>query len=368
MAPEQTDPRAAISAAADVWALGLLAFWLLTGRPFWLSAADPTSSVHAMMREVLFEPIEAPSLRARDKGAPGRLPRGFDAWFAKCVTRDLATRFPDAKAAFAAFRDLGPVDTEGASEAAAAVALPAEQTDPMSTRSYLASTDPKSEAVPTAAQTPPPSTPPISVTSAPTQPASSEQLAAAAAASAPAPAPRPVPAPTLVAPQLSGTSAPTVVTDGAPAPVGERKSPIFLIAAGLGVAGLVAVFVLKPWSPAPAPAAPSATPVSSAEPPTSSAVTSASAPVEPVSPTRAAAMRAIEERMSSIKTTCKGKDGPRTIEATVTFKPSGTVQSATVDQMGGTGFCVSTMLNALTVPQFTGQPETVTATVSLDEP
>src|SRR5262249_43792987 len=35
MAPEQTVRGSAIGPAADVWALGLLAFYLLTGRSFW---------------------------------------------------------------------------------------------------------------------------------------------------------------------------------------------------------------------------------------------------------------------------------------------------------------------------------------------
>src|SRR5258706_517553 len=67
MSPEQTDPRAAITPATDVWAIGLIAFWLLSGRPYWHSALDPTASIHAIMREILFEPIEPASRRAQRK-------------------------------------------------------------------------------------------------------------------------------------------------------------------------------------------------------------------------------------------------------------------------------------------------------------
>ncbi|MBW2528733.1 MAG: serine/threonine protein kinase, partial [Deltaproteobacteria bacterium] len=99
MAPEQTDPRARVTAAADVWALGLLAFWLLTGRAYWLCAEDEAASMHALMREVLFEPIVPASQRAAELGCAEALPGGFDEWFARCMAREPADRFPDARRA-----------------------------------------------------------------------------------------------------------------------------------------------------------------------------------------------------------------------------------------------------------------------------
>src|SRR5262249_39490695 len=56
MAPEQTDPRAPITPAADVWALGLIAFWVLTGRVYWKSAGDPLASMQAVMPAILLRP------------------------------------------------------------------------------------------------------------------------------------------------------------------------------------------------------------------------------------------------------------------------------------------------------------------------
>jgi serine/threonine protein kinase len=50
MAPEQTDRKGRICPGTDVWALGLIAFSLLTGQSFWLGAQDdslPTCSVRS---------------------------------------------------------------------------------------------------------------------------------------------------------------------------------------------------------------------------------------------------------------------------------------------------------------------------------
>ncbi len=96
MAPEQTDPNGVVSPASDVWALGLIAFRMLTGRWYWTQAAGEASSVMTLMREVLFEPIVAPSARAAQMGVGHLIPPGFDPWFARCVDRNPLARFRDA--------------------------------------------------------------------------------------------------------------------------------------------------------------------------------------------------------------------------------------------------------------------------------
>jgi hypothetical protein len=106
MAPEQTSPGHEITAATDVWALGLIAYYALTGRYFWRAASDTSASLTALLREVLVEPIQPASERAAEHGVLERLPRGFDAWFARCIARDAAARFPDADAAHAALDPL----------------------------------------------------------------------------------------------------------------------------------------------------------------------------------------------------------------------------------------------------------------------
>jgi serine/threonine protein kinase len=105
MAPEQTQAGASIGPPTDVWALGLIAFRLLAGRVYWTSSQMEGASTFMLMREVLFEPLVAASARsAQIGGAP--LPPSFDAWFARCVARDVAQRFPDAGAAFAALEQV----------------------------------------------------------------------------------------------------------------------------------------------------------------------------------------------------------------------------------------------------------------------
>ena len=102
MAPEQSDPRAHITPATDVWALGLVAFRLLVGRYYWHTANDPSAALSALLMETLTQPIVPASERAHEYGLQGVLPPGFDAWFAHTVARDPAQRYPDAHAAFAA--------------------------------------------------------------------------------------------------------------------------------------------------------------------------------------------------------------------------------------------------------------------------
>lgn len=106
MAPEQTDPRQPISPATDVWALGLVAFHLLTGRSFWLSANHAEGTLQGLLAELLHHPIPPPGERLAQLGVEGALPPGFDAWFLRCLSRDPAQRPPDAAAAW---RELAPL-------------------------------------------------------------------------------------------------------------------------------------------------------------------------------------------------------------------------------------------------------------------
>jgi formylglycine-generating enzyme required for sulfatase activity/tRNA A-37 threonylcarbamoyl transferase component Bud32 len=103
MAPEQTDRQGAITPAADVWPLGLIAFFLLTGHYYWHGAH---AGLTQLLREVVIEELVPASQRADEHGAEGRLPAGFDEWFARCVSRQPGERFAEAGAATRAFQAL----------------------------------------------------------------------------------------------------------------------------------------------------------------------------------------------------------------------------------------------------------------------
>jgi serine/threonine protein kinase len=102
MAPEQTAPGQAIAPATDVWALGLIAFRLLTGLHFWRGANNENTSAVMILREVVMDPIPPASVRASELGTHHALPVGFDAWFARATHRDPRARFADAGEALGA--------------------------------------------------------------------------------------------------------------------------------------------------------------------------------------------------------------------------------------------------------------------------
>lgn len=97
MAPEEAK-KAVLTPAADVWAFGLLAFYVLTGRELWRSATGGSSIAQAL-NEVLIEPLPNPTLRASAAGVT--LPVAFEAWFSGAVVRDVGLRFQTIAGAWA---------------------------------------------------------------------------------------------------------------------------------------------------------------------------------------------------------------------------------------------------------------------------
>ena len=115
MAPEQTQTRPELSCATDVWPLGLIAFAMLTGNSYWLSAVSPDIELAGVLREIVLTPLPMASERAAELNSPP-LPNAFDAWFARCVVRDPAARFQHAREAWQAFEPMlvasgGPLRT-----------------------------------------------------------------------------------------------------------------------------------------------------------------------------------------------------------------------------------------------------------------
>jgi TPR repeat protein/tRNA A-37 threonylcarbamoyl transferase component Bud32 len=106
MAPEQTEPGRSIAPAADVWALGLIAFRMFTGKHFWISANSEDATPTMVLREAVIDSIVSASARAQEYGRAHLLPAGFDAWFARCVVRQPEARFVDAGVARDAFAEM----------------------------------------------------------------------------------------------------------------------------------------------------------------------------------------------------------------------------------------------------------------------
>lgn len=98
MAPEQLHTGALISAATDVWALGLIAFFLLTGKHYWATANATSPSITGLLLEVAGNPMPPASQRATQFAPEIELPEGFDGWFAQTTNRDMAQRFEHAGA------------------------------------------------------------------------------------------------------------------------------------------------------------------------------------------------------------------------------------------------------------------------------
>ena len=87
MAPEQTDSRGPpITPRADLYALGLIAFKLLTGHAYWV-----TGSLAQLLAQILAEPMPPASERGATLGP------AFDAWFARACDRNPEKRFASAE-------------------------------------------------------------------------------------------------------------------------------------------------------------------------------------------------------------------------------------------------------------------------------
>jgi serine/threonine protein kinase len=93
-----------ISPRTDVWALGLIAYFLITGRCYWRSV----ERMQALFAEILTLPMPAPSERAREEAPVVDLPSEFDGWLLRCIDRDPRCRFASAGEAARALAALEP--------------------------------------------------------------------------------------------------------------------------------------------------------------------------------------------------------------------------------------------------------------------
>jgi serine/threonine-protein kinase len=105
MSPEQFDLGRTLTPAANVWSLGLLAFYAAVGHAYWTTASSDPAASKELLRQILRDPLVPASQRAKELGSAA-LPSRFDPWFARCTARDAGGRFADALAARTAFADL----------------------------------------------------------------------------------------------------------------------------------------------------------------------------------------------------------------------------------------------------------------------
>lgn len=96
MAPEQFNPRSKLTNAVDIYALGMMAYTLLVGVPYWYEEARG-GNVYAVVALAIHGIAEPASVRAAAQGV--RLLPAFDMWFARATALDPKQRFPTASAA-----------------------------------------------------------------------------------------------------------------------------------------------------------------------------------------------------------------------------------------------------------------------------
>ncbi len=94
MSPEQFQGDGAIGPRADIYALGHIAYALLTGRPYWADEQRSNPAIVAFYLLVMTGPPELPTARAARRGIA--LPGAFDAWFARATARVPSARFERA--------------------------------------------------------------------------------------------------------------------------------------------------------------------------------------------------------------------------------------------------------------------------------
>jgi serine/threonine protein kinase len=103
MSPEQIRGDGTVGPGADIYALGHVAYTLLTGEAYWALEAKHAISVFALFHKMLSGNPEAPAARAGRRGVV--LPPAFDAWFAAATALDPIGRPEGALAAVALLAD-----------------------------------------------------------------------------------------------------------------------------------------------------------------------------------------------------------------------------------------------------------------------
>jgi serine/threonine-protein kinase len=100
MAYEQILGEGTIGPGADIYAMGHIAFTLLTGEPYWADEQKASPAIYVFLGAVMQGAWEPATQRAARRGVA--LPAAFDAWFARATARVARDRFEGASAMVAA--------------------------------------------------------------------------------------------------------------------------------------------------------------------------------------------------------------------------------------------------------------------------
>ncbi|WP_437784774.1 serine/threonine-protein kinase [Sorangium sp. So ce1097] len=122
MAPEQFRVDTKLTSAVDIYALGMIAYTLLVGTPYWSPEAISAGDVIAFALVVVHGPQEPPVQRAMAHRVV--LPPSFDAWFARATAVGPAARFRTATEAAQALAEVLGVASASSGPAPRASAPP----------------------------------------------------------------------------------------------------------------------------------------------------------------------------------------------------------------------------------------------------
>jgi tRNA A-37 threonylcarbamoyl transferase component Bud32 len=105
MAPEQVRGDISLGPRVDIYALGQIAYTLLTGEPYWNEELKAAGTIYPLLSRIVDGVKEPPSTRAARRNHVA-LPPGFDDWFLKATASKPQHRFEWASEAVAALSDL----------------------------------------------------------------------------------------------------------------------------------------------------------------------------------------------------------------------------------------------------------------------
>ncbi len=123
MAPEQFLMSTAVSSATDIFALGLIAYTMLVGKPYWLEETLRAGAAVAFAMHACKGPQESAVKRAETHGIT--LPPSFDAWFFRMCAPRAEDRYQVATTAIA---DLAQVLGVANQVDAAPISIPGSST------------------------------------------------------------------------------------------------------------------------------------------------------------------------------------------------------------------------------------------------